>query len=161
VVSNAMSADTDFVVHHRMVELTAPYIVVGVTDGCFGYVRSPMHFERLMLSTLREASTAADWSAALQREITAITGDDAAMALLGVGADYDGFRELFAARSAQLDERWVDPINALATDVELAEQQLDAARRRQAAQTAQLWGEYKQEYERYLGDTVPAPRAVP
>jgi Protein phosphatase 2C len=47
VVSNAMSADTDFVVHHRKVELTAPFLVVAATDGCFGYVPSPMHFEHL------------------------------------------------------------------------------------------------------------------
>ncbi|HEY6793234.1 MAG TPA: hypothetical protein VI248_00970, partial [Kineosporiaceae bacterium] len=45
LVSNAMSADTDFVVHHGMVELTAPFLVLAATDGCFGYLPSPMHFE--------------------------------------------------------------------------------------------------------------------
>ena len=50
VVSNAMSADTDFHVNHRKVELRAPFLVAGATDGCFGYLRSPMHFEHLVLS---------------------------------------------------------------------------------------------------------------
>ncbi|MDQ3717034.1 MAG: hypothetical protein M3381_13650 [Actinomycetota bacterium] len=157
VVSNAMSADTDFVVHHRKIELTAPFIVVAATDGCFGYVRSPMHFERMMLTTLRDASTTDSWSAAVQQQITAITGDDAAMALLGVGADHNTFRRLFAARTSILDERWVDPMDALAADVERAEQQLDEARRRQTHQTAELWGAYKTEYERYLREGTPDP----
>ena len=36
------------------------------------------------------------WSAAIQAAVSAVTGDDAAMATLGVGADHDGFRALFA-----------------------------------------------------------------
>ena len=52
VVSNAMSADTEFHVNHRQVALQAPFLVVCATDGCFGYVRTPMHFEHLVLSHL-------------------------------------------------------------------------------------------------------------
>lgn len=79
------------------------------------------------------------------------------MALLGVGADQNTFRRLVAARTSILDERWVDPMDALAADVEQAEQQLDEVRRRQTEQTAELWGAYKTEYERYLGDGTPDP----
>lgn len=161
VVSNAMSADTDFVVHHRMIELTAPFIVVAATDGCFGYVRSPMHFERMMLTTLRDSSTTALWSQALQEEIMAVTGDDAAMAVLGVGSDHQGFQRSFGERASLLDERWVAPIDALATDIERAEHVLDDARRRQVARTAELWGAYKTDYERYLGDSPAAVEVAP
>ena len=150
VVSNAMSADTDFVVHHRMVELRAPFVVIAATDGCFGYVRSPMHFERMLLTTLRDSPSTDEWSRVLQEQITAVTGDDAAMATLGIGADHDGFKDLFAERVSVLDERWVDPVDALATDVQRAEQAVDSAHRRQAEQTAALWAAYKTEYERYL-----------
>ena len=51
VVSNAMSADTEFHVSYRRVELRAPFLVVCATDGCFGYLRTPMHFEHLVLSS--------------------------------------------------------------------------------------------------------------
>ena len=47
VVSNAMSADTEFHVSYRRVELQAPFLLVCATDGCFGYVPTPMHFEHL------------------------------------------------------------------------------------------------------------------
>ncbi|MDQ4037473.1 MAG: hypothetical protein M3313_03770, partial [Actinomycetota bacterium] len=77
--------------------------------------------------------------------------------LLGVGADHDTFQRLFAARTAILDERWVDPIDALAADVEQAERQLNDARRRQTQQTAELWADYKTEYERYFGEGTPDP----
>jgi len=151
VVSNAMSADTDFVVHHRKLELTAPFIVIAATDGCFGYVRSPMHFERMVLITLQDSASTTDWSTALQQQITAVTGDDAAVAVLGVGANHQTFQRLFAERASTLDERWVDPIDALATDVEQAERQLDEARRQQLQRSTQLWAAYKRNYERHLG----------
>ena len=52
VVSNAMSADTEFHVNYRQVELQAPFLVVCATDGCFGYLPTPMHFEHLVLEPL-------------------------------------------------------------------------------------------------------------
>ena len=52
VVSNAMSADVEFHVNYRRVQLRAPFLVVCATDGCFGYVPTPMHFEHLVLSRL-------------------------------------------------------------------------------------------------------------
>ena len=51
------------------------------------------------------------WSAEVQARISAVTGDDAAMAVLGVGADHDEFRELFAERTAAVEERWVAPLD--------------------------------------------------
>ena len=98
VVSNAMSADTDFHINYRRVKLEAPFLVMGATDGCFGYVPTPMHFEDLVLRHLAAARTVDAWSAGLQEEISAITGDDAAMAVLGIGADFTEFKDLFAPR---------------------------------------------------------------
>jgi Protein phosphatase 2C len=150
VVSNAMSADTEFVVHHHKVELTAPFLVVAATDGCFGYVRTPIHFEHVVLSALRESTDTGSWSQQLQQRIAAITGDDAAMAVLGVGADHEEFRRLFAARTAELEQRCVVPLDELEAEVGRAEQAVAEARRRHAAVQTSLWGQYKTEYERYL-----------
>jgi hypothetical protein len=151
VVSNAMSADTDFVVHHHKVELTAPFLAVAATDGCFGYVRTPIHFEHLVLAALRESTDIGSWSRILQQRIAAITGDDAAMAVLGVGADHDVFRRLFATRTAELEQRCVVPLDELEAEVGRAEQAVAEARGRHAAVQTSLWAEYKTEYERYLG----------
>lgn len=151
VVSNAMSADVDFVVHHHQVELAAPFLAVAATDGCFGYLRTPIHFEHLVLASLRDSIGAGSWSRLLQQRIAAITGDDAAMAVLGVGADHGEFRQLFAARTAEIEQRCVVPLDERESEVVRAEQAVAEAHRRHAALQTSLWAAYKPEYERYLG----------
>jgi nucleotide-binding universal stress UspA family protein len=145
-----MSADTDFVVHHRKVELTAPFLVVAATDGCFGYLPSPMHFEHLVLAALRDAPDTDGWSAAVQQAVSAVTGDDAAMATLGVGADHDGFRSLFAARTAELEERWITPLDDLETELREQERKVAELRAARQERQARLWASYKPGYEAYL-----------
>jgi serine/threonine protein phosphatase PrpC len=150
VVSNAMSADTDFVVHHARVELTAPFVVLAATDGCFGYLPSPMHFEYLILAALRDSSDTESWSTGVQAAIAAVTGDDAAMAVLGVGAEHEQFQRLFARRTAELAERWIDPLDAATSELERRERELAQLRATREHQQAQLWAAYKSGYERYL-----------
>lgn len=152
VVSNAMSADTEFVVHHHEVELMAPFLAVAATDGCFGYVRTPIHFEHLVLAALRDSDDTGSWSRVLQQRIAAITGDDAAMAVLGVGADHDEFRRLFATRTSELETHCIVPLDEREAEVGRAEQVVAEARGRHAALQSSLWAEYKPEYERYLGE---------
>ena len=150
VVSNAMSADTAFHVNYRRVELQAPFLLVCATDGCFGFVPSPMHFERLVLAPLPGARNPEAWSRAIQNDVAAVTGDDAAMSVMAVGADLKELQALYAPRVAELEEQFTVPIDELARSVQRAEQELQALRRRQVEETEQLWGRYKPGYERYL-----------
>jgi serine/threonine protein phosphatase PrpC len=154
VVSNAMSADTDFHISYRQVELEAPFLLVGATDGCFGYVPTPMHFEHLMLRGLAEARSTQAWSSALQKAISAITGDDAAMAVMGVGTDLQGFQSLLAPRLAELERSVIAPLDGLRRAVDEAERALQQARQRHESETASLWAKYQEGYERHLR---PAP----
>ncbi len=151
VVSNAMSADTDFVVRHREVALNAPFVAIAATDGCFGYLPTPMHFEHLVLAALRDSPDAEGWSAATQSAVSAVTGDDAAMGVLAIGADHADLQQLFAARTTELERRWIRPLDKLKEEVLRAEQALQEARDRQMTDLVRLWGDYKAEYERYLG----------
>ncbi len=150
VVSNAMSADTDFEVHYRKVELKAPFLLVCATDGCFGYLPTPMHFEQLVLAPLAEVDDVDAWSQAVQARISEVTGDDAAMAAMGVGADLAGFAELFAPRIAALRDDFIAPLDQSGAAVREAEQALDQARRRLSEETAQLWEAYQTGYEHFL-----------
>jgi serine/threonine protein phosphatase PrpC len=155
VMSNCISADTEFYIDHHQVQLQAPFLLLCATDGCFAYVRSPMHFEHLLLSTLQAARDVPAWQQALEAEVTAITGDDAAIALLGLGADLDGFKQLFRDRTDELGRRYIDPLDELDGQVHQAEQQLAGLRARRVELGAELWGSYKSGYERYLA--VPEP----
>jgi len=150
VVSNALSADTEFHINYRRVELRSPFLVVCATDGCFGYVRTPMHFEYLVLSHLLEARNTEAWSSALQAEIAAVTGDDAAMSTLGVGADLKEFQKLFAPRVGELVSDFIEPLDELSDAVTRAEQELRALQSRQLDEMTEKWNRYKSDYERYL-----------
>jgi hypothetical protein len=123
---------------------------VCATDGCFGYVRTPMHFEYLVLRHLLEARSTEAWSSALQAEIAAVTGDDAAMSTLGVGADLQDFQKLFAPRVAELASDFIEPLDDLSDAVTRAEQELRALQSRQLDEMTERWNRYKSEYERYL-----------
>jgi serine/threonine protein phosphatase PrpC len=158
VVSNAVSADTDFHVSYRRIELEAPFLLVCATDGCFGYLPSPMHFERLVLAPLGSARTVEAWSGAVQREISAVTGDDAAMAVMAVGADLDELRTRYAPRVAELEEQFTTPIDELGRAVVRAEGELQRLRQRQLDDTQALWARYQPAYERYLH---PGPEPEP
>jgi hypothetical protein len=150
VVSNAMSADVEFHVNYRRVELRAPFLVICATDGCFGYVRTPMHFEHLVLSRLLAARNTEAWSSSLQTDIAAVTGDDAAMSTLGVGADFKEFQKLFAPRVAELASDVIEPLDQLSATAARVEQELHELRLRQLDETTEKWNRYKTGYERYL-----------
>lgn len=150
VVSNALSADTDFHVNYRRVELEAPFLVACATDGCFGYMPTPMHFEHLVLSGLEGASSTSAWSTAVQARVSEVTGDDAAMAMLGVGATLRQFRDLFASRLQELEQEFIGPIDDLREAIAAAEDELAALRQRHVDTTTRVWSRYKPGYERYL-----------
>lgn len=156
VVSNAMSADTEFHVNHRRVELAAPFLLVSATDGCFGYLASPMHFEHLVLSALVGARSVAGWSQTIQDQVAAVTGDDAAMSVMAVGADLAELKTLYAPRVEELEQQFTTPIDELGRAVQRAEQELQRLRQRQLDDTQQLWVRYQSGYERYL-NAPPEP----
>ena len=159
VVGNAMSADVDFHVSYRKVDLREPFVMICATDGCYGYVHSPMHFEHLVLSTLHDARDAEGWSLTLQEQIKAVTGDDAAMAALAVGADFTHLQALLAERTQELAGAYLQPLDAAMDAVAEAQAALEAARRHLAETTSGLWNRYKPGYERYLHDAA-ADRAT-
>jgi serine/threonine protein phosphatase PrpC len=161
VMSNCISADSEFHINHRKVELQAPFLLLCATDGCFAYVRSPMHFEHLLLSSLRGARGIGAWQQALESAVTEITGDDAALALLGLGADLDGFKQLFRERTAEVGRRYIDPLDEAAGQVSRAEQELAGLRARRAELGAELWGAYRHDYEHYLAVPEPAGEEAP
>ena len=104
VVSNAISADTDFQVSYRRVELEAPFLVVSRDRRL---LRLPPDADALRASGAEGPGRSPQRRgvvAAVQADIAAVTGDDAAMAVMGVGADLEGFQSLFAPRLAELED---------------------------------------------------------
>jgi hypothetical protein len=120
-----------------------------------------MHFEEVVLRTLATAATEDDWSEALQAEIAAVTGDDAAMAVIGVGAELSDFQRLLAPRLAEVQERYTAPMDRLLDEVRAAEQTLARLQLRRAEDLASRWEHYREAYERLLGPEVEGGSEVP
>jgi serine/threonine protein phosphatase PrpC len=151
VMSNAISADTRFMIHHQQFNLTAPFLMIAATDGCFGYVPSPMHFEYLILSALRDSADTAHWSAEISARIAAVTGDDAAMGVVGVGADRAALRSILDRRTNTLENHWIRPLDILAADRNRLQLELELLQTQTADLESELWTEYKAGYERFHG----------
>lgn len=117
-----------------------------------------MHVEHMLLTALHATATAEDWSTAVQVAVSAVTGDDAAMAVLGIGADFEGFQRLLVDCTADLEARYIEPLNAAGDRVLRLERQVERARSEREREQTQLWAAYKQNYAQHLGTNTEAAR---
>lgn len=129
IMTNVINATTLFSLHQIRFRLNEPGLLIAATDGCFGYLKSPMEFEHLLVDSLARAQNLQGWKQAVNDRIRSVTGDDYTLTVAGIG--YGSFLELqrsFLARRRVLEEQYLLPdcdMNA-------------------------LWQQYKQEYARYL-----------
>ncbi len=176
-MSNLLSADGRFSVNHVRYEVGAPVVLLAATDGCFGYLRTPAHFEALLLDAMqaviprpgeRPAAVAAlsdpwrAWRTELKARIAQVAADDATMSLTCIGwSDFGAMAADFAERAGTVGAA-VDSVDRLAEErarvqraAKLAEEQYEQAR-------SGLWRTYRVEYERLLVAGVPTLiRAAP
>jgi hypothetical protein len=150
-LSNLISASADFVLHTRTVATAVdPVVILAATDGCFGYLDTPIHFEYLLLECLDQASNLNQWSQNIETAIRAVTGDDATLSMVVVSAmGFGHVRQRFAGRLAEL----ADQLRRL--DQAKYERQLLQNRLAECDQSVEnlrqsLWGRYRDGYERWL-----------
>jgi hypothetical protein len=84
-LANVVSASTPFYLEGATYRFQAPFVIIVASDGCFGYLRSPMAFEELLLETLNEAHDAASWQQRIQARILESTADDCSLACVAPG----------------------------------------------------------------------------
>ena len=134
-LTNVIAADGRYTLHHKRMTLSRPAVVFAATDGVFGYIRTPMEFEWLLLRVLRDAETPALFAARLKAILAEVAGDDFTLTLMSFYfGDFDALRQTFAPRVQTLERDYVRPLHKKRTD---------------ALQTA-LWADYRRGYERYL-----------
>lgn len=139
ILRRVVSADRAVRLHCSTVDVKPPFMVFAATDGCFGYVSTPMEFEGLLLQTLLQSETAAQWEQSLMKAVGAVAGDDHALCLAAFGyGSMAAIRQTLSARYAQLKQQYLDPVSSLPLE--------DRAARRS------LWSRYQSNYCRYLKD---------
>ena len=134
-LSNIVNGEGRYNINGQRIVCKTPAIVFTATDGTFGYLPSPMHYEWMIIRTLCTSESFTQWEERLNEEIASVTGDDSTLTMAVYG--WKSFRELkasFEPRERML-RRELDH-----------EQSIDYLR--------SMWQSYKTEYLLYAGNNV-------
>jgi len=120
-LSNVINADRAFIVHEKALKLESvigetpekcrPTMLITATDGCFGYLRTPMHFQHLILNSLMRSTNVKMWEQSLISELDKCAGDDCAItiAIYGCG-DFENCKRLFMKLYGMHNTMFIKPL---------------------------------------------------
>lgn len=121
-LSNLLNADKPFQVSVRQARIKLPCAVICATDGAFGFLRSPMDFEHMLLKALLSASSMAAFEQLFESAVREATGDDSTCLLSFYGWNsYDGLKDDLQQRFAYV-QRLIDRMDDAGEDRAAAEQ---------------------------------------
>lgn len=145
---NCARADDEFTIDTaETTVLRSGFVAIAATDGVFGYLPTPMHFEALLLDTLAETSSFREWTELLTDRIAAVTQDDASLAFAAVGwEDQPSLSRALAPRRATLREQ-VSALDAAASRARAAREEAAALTSEFELLRARLWDDYRLDYE--------------
>ena len=163
-MSNCLNADEEFQLHSSVQNLSLPVIVLSVTDGCFGYLFSPAHFEFLLLDSLMLSKDAAHWQDTIISRLQKMAGDDCSLCLLALGwPTYQVLQSAFSKRHQMLKASYIEPLDVLSAEISQdvaalrqIETRKNEAEKRREELRQQLWSRYKETHDGLLV-TLPIP----
>lgn len=139
VLKNLLCGDRAVTLHFHTVELKPPFLVFAATDGCFGYLSTPMEFEGLLLDTLMDSDNASQWESRMSDAMGAVAGDDHTLCMAAYGfRDLRAVKRALSPRRAALHESCLDRLASLPME----DRQTRLA----------LWEQYRGQYARYMKD---------
>ncbi|GHT97056.1 hypothetical protein FACS1894142_0610 [Spirochaetia bacterium] len=143
-----------FKLNKREDAIKIPTILLVATDGCFGYLDSPMHFEYILLKTMNESNSPDEWKEKIESEIKKITNDDATLALVAIGwPNFDKLKIDFDKRYIILADKYINPIFEIDTEMKSKQNSLsesndiDNYEENRATLIKGIWDNYKKTYE--------------
>jgi serine/threonine protein phosphatase PrpC len=140
-MSNMISADRPFRINEFRAQVNPPVVLICATDGFFNYLRTPAHFEYLLLSKLHAASDPGDWAERLAERVQHYSGDDASLVITSYGyRTFEALRAAFEKRLAWIASRFIKPV-----DETMGQHPEQYQASRQAS-----WNEYKTDYEYWI-----------
>jgi len=129
VMTNVISAGAAFELHSKSFCIQQPCIFLTATDGCFGYLNSPMAFEYMLLETLMRSESLEEWKKAIDDSLLEVAGDDYTLCVAIYGfEDFNALKTHLVERRNFILQRYMHSVADLATQ----------------------WAEYRCEYESYI-----------
>lgn len=107
-LNNMVNLSQDFTINCKEYEEKLPCIVLAATDGCFGYLPSPMHFEDLLLKTMYASNSINEWKLMLTKKLKEVACDDCTMSLISNLTEYDTLKSSFNKRYQFLSQEMRD-----------------------------------------------------
>jgi serine/threonine protein phosphatase PrpC len=154
VLTNMISLSRDFEIHTGHVSMDRPGFIFSATDGCFGYLSTPMEFEYLLLETMLNSDCVSTdnsgvsdawmtrlaekirlgWQEKLIEEIGKIAGDDYTISGYAIGfSNFEEMKKAFIGRANNLYSQYISGLNGKSYDEKLA-----------------MWKQYKENYHRNI-----------
>lgn len=129
-LTNLLSSDGKYTLHYKCLKLTEPALIFAATDGCFGYIPSPMDFEYTLCRAIADSKTVNILRKTLRERFLETAGDDFALCCMGLNfGSYGAIREMAKLRMQTLEATCLP---------------------RNRSQAQRLWEAYRPGYNRYL-----------
>lgn len=105
-MNNEIRQDQDFRISKSVFNVKAgkPAILFAATDGCFGYFRNPIEFDRMMLESMMKSESPEEWLANIRKAIIDNEQqDDFSMALTVLGCSNFGTLKSYFSKRFEYD----------------------------------------------------------
>lgn len=152
VLTNMINLSRDFTIHSGHISMDRPGIIFAATDGCFGYLSTPMEFEYLLLETLLNSDCVSSddsgvrndypgrdvsregWQEKLSARIGKAAGDDYTISGYSIGyGSFERMKKALIPRANELYKLYIRGLDKKTYDEKMA-----------------LWESYKGNYYRLL-----------
>ena len=152
-LSNLVNLDEDFKFNNHSYQIPCPAILIAASDGCYGYYSTPMHFEEMILESLRSSNNIEDWKKEISIKLASVSGDDCTMAVNFIDTEDKEFfhiKELYRERQEVLYGQFMKEINKIESTVkELTSSkddilsELKAKEFEKQTKCLEMWNKYK------------------
>lgn len=133
-LSNVINSDTDFEIHSRFIKSKRPSLFISATDGCFGYLPTPMHFEYVILNAICESKSINEFEERIRSFLRKIAGDDFTMGIIAAGFEsFDSMRMYYIRREKYVYNKYIKHLDNSHNE----------------ANKYELWEEYKKDYYKF------------
>ncbi len=145
-LSNCICQDKPFEINVKRISFNEPIIILSATDGCFGYLLTPMHFEFILLDCLMKTSNCTEWSEAIRKTLSQISSDDFTIGLQIVDGDFNYWKNLLHVRYEFLKESVIKPIEQMKAAYEKAIKECAICEHSLHNGITEFWQQYKEEF---------------
>lgn len=145
-LSNCICQDKPFEINVKRFNFKEPIIILSATDGCFGYLLTPMHFEYLLLDCMMKSSNCIEWRESIRQALTPISSDDFTIGLQIVDGDFDYWKNLLKGRYDYIKESVIMPIEQMKSAHEKAMKECAMCEQNLYYGITKFWDQYKEEF---------------